>query len=617
MGILFALALGLYLHRCEEEEIDKENEKRKVKFRKWHLTIGKICIDIRPVIISLIVIEIIILFMDVTWAYYIGSVLEFLFVLEILIIVGLVLQGLKGKIRYNFKRIELDKMVNLNKPILKFRGLIAIIILFMLIWSSIAPTVFPDGVNNTLYRRLNDSKNQVTGDNERTLDDPEEVRVISWRLATEYIHRAYGETAAMYSTDPYDLATNTDPSYVNGKFVWINVPLYQYAKWMGEKKIPFFVYVENLPSNMSRENPDVVHRVNKEISVHQERIEWKWRLYQPLFDQYAGELEVVQIRFDMDDSYNPYFVVYLGERQVVNNIVELKKILIVDATNLDRRWEYAVTDSSIPSWLEVVYPDWYVYDWVSFWGQNRLGLWHQWFNKQHLYVPDDTSARFLVINKTTYWQVPLLQMDSSVLGGYVTVNTRTGEVTFYNRESRSYCDWMTAYTQIQKYLSSGIVGYQELDIDEGYLYPIRMNDGTTRDAYIFPLYAGFTIQKYAILDAQEYTSQPFIADSLSAVLNEYKSHSYVRNITISGNLSWELMNLENGYVDASECVVTLNGTTYVVTKSDLSGGLIQDGDNEWRELKLAIADRNTEIWIVRSGNKILDVDWGNATLVTH
>jgi hypothetical protein len=261
---------------------------------------------------------------------------------------------------------------------------------------------------------------------------------------------------------------------------------------MGEKKIPFFVYVENIPSNMSKENPDIVHRVNKEISVHQERIEWKWRLYQPLFDEYAGELEIVQIRFDMDDSLNPYFVVYLGERQVINNIVELKKILIVDATNIDKRWEYGVNDDSIPSWLEVVYPDWYVYDWVSFWGQNRLGLWHQWFNKQHLYVPDDTSARFLVINKTTYWQVPLLQMDSSVLGGYITVNTRTGEATFYNRESRSYCDWLTAYTQIKKYLSSGIVGYQELDIDEGYLYPIRMNDGTTRDAYIFPLYAGFT-----------------------------------------------------------------------------------------------------------------------------
>jgi hypothetical protein len=88
-------------------------------------------------------------------------------------------------------------------------------------------------------------------------------------------------------------------------------------------------------------------------------------------------------------------------------------------------------------------------------------------------------------------------------------------------------------------------------------------------------------------------------------------------MTIIANLSWELMRLENGYVDANECVLTLNGTTYVVAKSDLSGGLVQQGENEWRELRLAIAEKNTEIWIVRSENRILDVDWENATLVTH
>ncbi|MEM2899795.1 MAG: hypothetical protein QXT63_03315, partial [Thermoplasmata archaeon] len=102
MGFLFALALGLYFRRNNEEE------KGKVEFKKWHLIIHNIIIDLRPFLISLIVIETIIIFIDLTWAYYIGSILGFLLVFEILLIVGLIIQRLKGKIRLSFDRFELD-----------------------------------------------------------------------------------------------------------------------------------------------------------------------------------------------------------------------------------------------------------------------------------------------------------------------------------------------------------------------------------------------------------------------------------------------------------------------------------------------------------------------------
>ena len=65
------------------------------------------------------------------------------------------------------------------------------------------------------------------------------------------------------------------------------------------------------------------------------------------------------------------------------------------------------------------------------------------------------SARFLVINGTTYWQIPMVQTGSNVLGGYITVETRTGKAVFYNREQKSMVDLDTATTQVERYLVSG------------------------------------------------------------------------------------------------------------------------------------------------------------------
>jgi hypothetical protein len=203
----------------------------------------------------------------------------------------------------------------------------------------------------------------------------------------------------------------------------------------------------------------------------------------------------------------------------------------------------------------------------------------------------------------------------------VWVNTRTGESTFYNREDSSLADKDTVEAQIQKYLSSGALGYQRLDIHEGYLYPMRLNDGTQREAYIFPLYAGLTVTKYAVVDAVDYTSEPFIEDDLALALERYRARGGGTN---QGELEWADFTITSGHVEDEEAVLTVSNSTVtnmtlVFTSSDLQLGLLATGPDEMREVRLAVAAWNrgdtVMVHLVLFEDLVVDADWEGADLV--
>jgi hypothetical protein len=501
------------------------------------------------------------------------------------------------------------------------RAAVALFALAILIASSLMPYVAPAGlVKNSLYDSL--GNNKVSGANNNTLEDPNEVRVVSWNLATEYLQRSYGDSASFLDSSNAGLLKYTDPSYVNDRFVWVNAPYYESWKWFGDKEVPFFVYVVNDPANISAESTGLTHKVETELDTHEIRISWSQRLEQLCFARYAAQYEIAQIRFTIDDEENPYWVVYLAVRDLVYNRLHLEKLLVVDATDMSKNTEYDVTDTDgIPEWLEVVYPDIYVYDWVWFWAEYRLGLGYRWFNKAHLYEPDDSAARFIVIQGNTYWQIPLVQKTSHVLGGYVWVDTRTGDATFYNRENISLADKDTVEAQIQKYLSSGALGYQRLDIHEGYLYPMRLNDGSQREAYVFPLYAGLTVQKYAVVDAEDYTSEPYIENDLGLALERYRARAGGSG---GGELEWQDFNLAAGDIEGEEAVLSVSNATetnltLVFTTSDLQLGLIAAGDDEMREVRLAVAawgrGEAVTVRFVLVEGVVVDADWEGSDLV--
>ncbi len=607
VGLLVSLGL-----RSTQEDMDVESMGRNLKKRIG----GKATV----VVIGLVVLMLL-LAIGMGGAYSIICVVP---LIVILVVVATMLMRAR-RLQAVFDRSEPEeparpKVKSPARHVDGARIVVALFALAILIISSFMPYLAPSGLmKNPLYNNL--IHNKTTGENEMTLEDPNEVRVVSWLLATQYLQRSYGEAAATLDSTASGLFSYTDPSYVNGRFVWVNAPYYEAWKWFGGKKVPFFVYVENDPANISADSTDLTHKVATELETHEVRISWAQRLEQLCFHRYGAQYEIAQIRFTMDDDENPYWIVYLAERDLVYNMLHLQKLLLVDATAMDRNWEYDVTDEDIPEWLEVVYPDSYVYDWVWHWAEYRLGLGYRWFNKAHLYEPDDEAARFIVIRGITYWQIPLVQKTSHVLGGYVWVNTRTGDATFFNREDMSLADKDTVEAQIQKYLSSGALGYQKLDIHEGYLYPFRLNDGTQREAYVFPLYAGLTVTRYAVVDAVDYTSEPVIENDLALALERYRSRGGGTGDDI---LEWKDFDLTSGDVEGDEAVLSVSNSsvtnmTLVFTTSDLQLGLLASGEDEMREVRLAVAAWNrgeaVTVRLVVFEGTVLDADWDGADLV--
>jgi hypothetical protein len=377
------------------------------------------------------------------------------------------------------------------------------------------------------------------------------------------------------------------------------------------------VTVVNDPANMSNEGFDPIKSSEEGFSVHVSQISWENRIDQILFDEYALDLVKVQVRFDIDDEQNPYWIIYLGKRGIVKDVVTMEKILIINARDINDHTAYDVEDPNIPAWLEIVYPDYYVEDWASLWGEWREGIIYHSFTKTHLSFPSD-SARFIVLNGQTYWYVPMTQLSSDVLAGYILVDTRSGEAVYHNRETKSLANLYTAEEQVYAYLSSGAEGFSQLRIDEGYLYPIMTDSGAVRDAYIFPLYSGFSIQKFAIVDAEEYTQTPVLETNLETALMKYNSRAW-GDVQVNVTYDWVEWQLENGYCEEEECVVTANSTTYVITEDDLADGDINSGANEWRELKLAVSEfertGNVTIFVTANADRVNDVDYEGSDLV--
>ena len=571
---------------------------------------------------------------------YAGQMVGVILVLFILLIFGGMILGYIGSHEDGMEgepdvgRTLVDLASHATGKTLGLRAVGIVAILIFLLLANLTPYSGDLDFNPT-FASLNETADN-TGEPTAILTQSQEVRVISWGLATEYLQRAYSDAASTLSTDALDLQLNTDPAYVNGRFVWVNAPRYEFLKWTGDKEVPFVVSVVNDPQNMSQEGFEAISKTATGFVVHKDRIGWGQRLDQLLHDRYAGTLVNIQVRITLDDDGQAWWVVYLGQRHVRYNVVTMDRILLVDANDMDHNFEYMVDDPDIPAWLEVVYPDNYIFDWAKRWGKWREGFLYRFFTKRHLSYPDDTP-RFLILDGTPHWYVPMKQLDSKVLAGYILMNTRTGETIYYNREARSLAERATAHTQVERYLLSGIEGFRRLTIQEGYLYPIQMDTGSVREAYIFPLYSGFTIQQYAIIDAQYYTQEPVLSTDLDGALATYRSQDF----TSDGNRTydWQNWTLLNGYIDDTEAALTAftaaeegaeanatanataNSTTTVIFKKDLDGGVLKDGENEWRELRLALSefDRtgNATLAVVIVGGRVVDIDYAGADLISH
>jgi len=472
-----------------------------------------------------------------------------------------------------------------------FLCLIALIfVLIMVFTPSHIPEVFSNDITEQMW-----NNDPITGypDDYITMNSSDYVRVVSWSIAGEILQRAYSDEAARLETDKDTLADMTDPTLLNDEFVWVNFPVFEFIKWVGDKAIPFYLYVPNSEPNAVKEYV--------ELGYNRHHMSWGKRVDAIVFNNYA-EYTIGQIRNEIDDVGNPYHVVYLTQKDLIFNVYRLEKILIIDAHTGDYT-DYDIDDPDIPNWLEVIYPDNYVYQYVTWWAEKHEPWIYRAFNKKGIYTAGDSSARFIKLENGTYWQILLKHQSSNVLAGYVMVNTKSGDVDFYDRSIGNYVSKDTAKTQVEMYFASGEIGFRQLKVHEGYLYPIKIGDEIF-ERYLFPCYAGLTLKKIAMVDPVDY-KQVIVVDSVKEAISSIISGS------TNNNMIYGTFTIENIASIENKIVVEINHTIYDVTSEHLSYGNSSDYQYEWEQLNLALnrylSGRVTNIDVMIINGNIVDV----------
>lgn len=468
-------------------------------------------------------------------------------------------------------------------------------------------------VSEPLYTDLNANQVKTAAP---ALLEAKDVRVVPWDLASQLLVRGYGADASWLDTNPDALQAHTYPDTVNGQFLWVHAPAPETSKWLvGGRTTDKVVYVTNDASNLT---PAVVPG---KLAVNIDGTFWQHRVAR--YAQEKGELRYIlqDVALQMDDSYHPFWIAYLSTLDWRGQ-PHLAKLLIVDAQT-GAETDYTPQDA--PAWVEQVYPESFVYEWAQYWGLHRQGFLYRWFNAQGLVEPDDVTVRYIRVENQTYWLLPMKQLSSSNLGGYILVNTRSGAATFYDRFDAQLVDYDTAYTQLQAIMASGEAskgaGSIRLTISEGYLYPVKMTDSTVRDAYIFPLLEGLKVSRFAIIDAHDYNNRRVFANSMQDALSQFSlltTPGVISNRTLT-NATATAMTLTDGVITGDHAIVTLNGSAYRVTQNDLTDGQRHEAQREYDELTLAIArtqrGQSVTIEVLIEGGRVVDitlpgVTWG-------
>lgn len=472
-----------------------------------------------------------------------------------------------------------------------------------------------DSAKEPVFQAL--QQNVETGD-APALVRPEDVRVVPWDLASQLLRRGYAEDASYLSSDPILLQRNTYPDTVRGEFVWVHAPAPETAKWLfGGRHADKVIYVHNDATNLT---PTVVEG---ELRVHLDGIWWQDRVAR--YAENAGEFRWVlkDVALQMDDDYHPYWVGYLA-RVDLRDQAHMERLLVIDAWSGE---EQVYDVDAAPEWLEIVYPENYVYEWAAYWGKHREGFVYRWFNADRLVTPDDVTVRYIRLENQTYWLLPMRQLNGAQLGGYILMHTRTGETTFYDRFDRALIDYDTAENQLLALMRSGEAtqgaGAISLGVSEGYLYPVRMADGTVRDAYVFPLTEGLKLSRFAVIDARDYTTKRVFAPSIDAALARFSVLTTGEAVPVP--VDAELPPLRtvavvDGAVSEGKAIVNLNGTLYRVTAGDLAEGDRDEAEREFDELEYAIARANrgesVTLQVRVAEGRVVDVIDANASWAT-
>lgn len=331
-----------------------------------------------------------------------------------------------------------------------------------------------------------------------------------------------------------------------GKLVWV-APL-EFSnpfKWLQFRTSPGYIIVDAEKPELSAERID-----NKKLK-YIESAYLQNNVYRKVYQKYPF-YRLQEFSFEIDEEGNAWWVVSATRPTVWNTGEKVKGAILLNAET----GEVTFYDlDNVPKWADIVFSEKLAEDYNFWYGAYKHGYLNTLFTQKDMHIPTpygfSGSDVFAVkVNNSLVWFTghtsPSSQDQSMV--GYSTIDTRTGEFTFYSNVS-GYYNEVAAISNANSKVSNfeGYHGAQpvfyNLYGELTWVVPILSNNNQ--------------LQKIALVHAS--TGEVVLGDTLEQALDGYKK--WITNNV--GNIDTSDSNLET--VDG---VISRIGGNYILLENN-------------------------------------------------
>lgn len=163
---------------------------------------------------------------------------------------------------------------------------------------------------------------------------------------------------------------------------------------------------------------------------------------------------------EIDENGRPWAPVTTLENSILLGTRRVTGVALVDIQNGDINW---YSPQEAPSFVNMVYPESLVYDYLTWWGDYIYGYFH-FSEKTGLVQPCEGMDVIQTQNGCYYYVGIQAQTDSVGTQGYMLINTRTGEANYFRRNGISEQEGarvLESNTDLNLEMNSGVLELTE------------------------------------------------------------------------------------------------------------------------------------------------------------
>ena len=279
----------------------------------------------------------------------------------------------------------------------------------------------------------------------------EKMKLVTGEVAMRKILNNMGDLKNTYEVSELTLqsaSVHADIETIDGKeyrldfddqLVYVGILEHKfYWTWNAQKWSPAYVLV-----NATSGDAYIVGKVNGEnIQIRYTHeadpfstsgANWGYNLERHLRQNGYADVILDDFNFEIDENGRPFAPVTTMKKVIDMFTYDVTGVAVVDVQTGDIKW---YTPQDAPKFVNRIYPEWLVYERIINWGEYPNGYFH-WDSNEGLLQP--CAGMDIVQTKSGCCYYVGIQAKTGTFDteGYMLVDIRTGEATYYKRDGIS------------------------------------------------------------------------------------------------------------------------------------------------------------------------------------